>query len=213
MHRRQKRAAQVGSASKAEVHAACPMSAPPPKADIAGANRHARFGPNSDVLWDLCTGYGVLFSKGGLMRNFAVAIILAASVSLAHAGPKEDAGQVVANWGKAFTDGDVDAIAKLYAPDALMIGTLGKEVLTKPDQIHKYFDIALNRDKPRTAKLDSSEALVVDENTVIIAGFDTVTGTRDGQQIVAKGRVTFVIAKRGSNWLIVHLHRSPLPQT
>ena len=143
-----------------------------------------------------------------------LAVILIASVSSAHAGPKEDARQVVANWSIAFTDGDVDAIARLYAPEALMIGTMGKVVLTKPEEIRKYFEAAFKSiDKPRTANLDSSEALVVDDTTVVIAGFDTIAGTRDGQQIIAKGRVTFVVAKRGSGWMIVHLHRSPLPQT
>jgi uncharacterized protein (TIGR02246 family) len=136
---------------------------------------------------------------------------LVTSVALAHAGPKEDAYQVVEKWGKAFTNADVDGIAKLYAPDALMIGTFGKVVLTKPEQVRKYFDGALNSDRPRTATLDSSEALVIDDTTVLIAGFDTITGTKDGQQIVGKGRVTFVVAKRGADWLIVHLHRSPLP--
>ena len=147
------------------------------------------------------------------MRKFLAVSAFVASVSLAHAGPKEDAYQVVGKWSKAFTDADVDAIAKLYAPDALMIGTFGKGVLTKPEQIRKYFDVALNADKPRTAALNSSEALVVDDNTVIIAGFDTITGTKEGQQTIGKGRVTFVVAKRGSDWMIVHLHRSPLPAT
>ena len=148
-----------------------------------------------------------------MKKVILLAVTLIAFASLAQAGPKEDAHQVVANWSKAFTDGDVDAIAKVYAPEALMIGTLGKVVLTKPEQIRQYFDVALNRDKPRTAKLDSSETLVVDDSTVVITGFDTLTSTKDGQQIVAKGRVTFVVAKRGSDWKIVHLHRSPLPQT
>ncbi|MBR0779174.1 nuclear transport factor 2 family protein [Bradyrhizobium diazoefficiens] len=147
------------------------------------------------------------------MRVLMSAIAVIASFSMAHAGPKEDAYRVVEKWGNAFTNADVDAIAKLYAPDALMIGTFGKVVLTKPEQIQKYFDVALNSDKPRTAKLDNSEILVIDDNTVIVAGFDTITGTKDGQQTIGKGRVTFVIAKRGSDWMIVHLHRSPLPAT
>lgn len=147
------------------------------------------------------------------MRKLLTAFALLASVSLAHAGPKEDAYQVVTKWAQAFTDADANAIAKLYAPDALMIGTFGKAVLTKPEQIYKYFDGALNSDKPRTATLNSSEALVVDDNTVVITGFDTITGTKDGQQTIGKGRVTFVVAKRGADWLIVHLHRSPLPAT
>ena len=147
------------------------------------------------------------------MRMFLAMVVLMSSISLAEAGPKEDAQQVVAKWSKAFTDGDVDAIARLYAPDALMIGTQGKTVLTKPEQIRQYFDVALNRDKPRTAALDSSEALVIDDNTVLIAGFDTITSTKDGQQVATRGRVTFLVARRGADWMIVHLHRSPLPQT
>ena len=147
------------------------------------------------------------------MRKAVAAMALVVSVSSAQAGPKEDAYRVVEQWGKAFSDSDVPAIAKLYAPDALMIGTLGKSVLTTPDQIFKYFDVGLNTNKPRTAKLNSSEALVVDDNTVIITGFDTVTGVKDGQPVIGMGRVTFVLAKRGPDWKIVHLHRSPLPQT
>jgi uncharacterized protein (TIGR02246 family) len=147
------------------------------------------------------------------MRRILLAMTLTASVSSAHAGPKEDAYQVVEKWGKAFTTSDVDAIVRLYAQDALMIGTLGKVVLTKPEEIRKYFEIALNTNKPRSASLNSSEALVVDDATVIISGFDTVTGVKDGQPVIGLGRVTFVVAKRGSDWLIVHLHRSPLPAT
>jgi uncharacterized protein (TIGR02246 family) len=43
--------------------------------------------------------------------------------------------QIVEKWSKAFGDADVDGIAKLFAPDALMIGTVGKVVLTKPEHI------------------------------------------------------------------------------
>jgi uncharacterized protein (TIGR02246 family) len=147
------------------------------------------------------------------MRKVLSAMALMASVSLAQAGPKEDAARVVENWGKALTAADVDGIAKLYAPDATMIGTLGKVVLTRPEQIRNYFEVALNAGKPRAATLESSEALVVDDGTVVVAGFDAITSTRDGQTVVNKGRVTFVVAKRGNDWMIVHLHRSPLPAT
>jgi hypothetical protein len=34
---------------------------------------------------------------------------------------------------------------------------------------------------------------------------------RDGQHVSDRGRVTFVIAKRGDDWRIVHFHRSALP--
>jgi ketosteroid isomerase-like protein len=87
----------------------------------------------------------------------------------------------------------------------MMIGTLGKVILTKPDEIFQYLN--LNNNKRRTARLTSSEALAVDDSTVVITGFDSITGVKDGQPINSLGRVTFVLSKRGADWKIVHLHR------
>jgi uncharacterized protein (TIGR02246 family) len=152
-------------------------------------------------------------ARGEFVRKVVSMMALLASVASVNAGPKEEAYQVVENWSKAFTEADVDGIAKLYAPDALMIGTFGRTVLTKPEQIRDYFNVALNTDKPRTAKLISSEALVIDDATVVIVGLDTITSVKDGRPVVAMGRVTLVVAKRESNWMIVHMHRSPLTAT
>ncbi|HUR89590.1 MAG TPA: nuclear transport factor 2 family protein [Ramlibacter sp.] len=44
-----------------------------------------------------------------------------------------------------------------------------------------------------------------------VTGLDTVTGVRDGNPVTARGRVTFVIARRGADWQIVHFHRSAMP--
>jgi uncharacterized protein (TIGR02246 family) len=126
------------------------------------------------------------------------------------AGAKEDAYRLLEEWRRAFADADVDGIAKLYAPEATMIGS-AKGVMTKAEQIRQYFDVALNKNRPRTATFNSSEASVVDDSTVVIAGMDTITSSKDGQTIAGTGRVTFVVAKRGSDWKIVHLHRSPSP--
>jgi ketosteroid isomerase-like protein len=45
------------------------------------------------------------------------------SVSSASAGPAEDAGAVVDRWAAAFNANDAEAVAKLYALDALLFGT------------------------------------------------------------------------------------------
>lgn len=141
---------------------------------------------------------------------FIVSVLLMSSVA-AIAGPKEDALQIVQNWGKAFSDSDVNAIVNLYATDALMIGTAGKTVLKTPECIRKYFEGALLNNKPLTATLNTYEAMSLDDNNVVIAGFDTITAVREGQPLSFSGRVTFVVSKRGAEWKIVHLHRSPLP--
>ncbi len=149
---------------------------------------------------------------GGHMSLFLCAVTLLASASTAFAGPKEDALQVMDKWTKAFTESDVDAIVSLYAPDALFIGTGSKAVVSKPEGIRKYFEAALLTNRPRSATLNSYEAMPLADGAFIITGLDTVTQVKDGNPVSAAGRVTFVIAKRGADWQIVHFHRSAMPQ-
>ena len=88
------------------------------------------------------------------MRKLLVAVALITSLcSTAIAGPKEEALQVLEKWTKAFTDSDVDGIVKLYAPDALFLGTGSKTVVTKPEGIRTYFEQAFLRIKPPGANL------------------------------------------------------------
>ena len=146
------------------------------------------------------------------MREMLIAVALLASLcSTAIAGPKEEALQVLEKWTKAFTDSDVDGIVKLYASDTTFLGTGSKTVVVKPEEIRKYFEQALLSNRPRGARLDSHSAMVVSDSAVVVTGLDTVTGVRDGKPTSANGRVTFVVAKRGSDWQIVHFHRSAMP--
>jgi uncharacterized protein (TIGR02246 family) len=146
------------------------------------------------------------------MRLFLYGFILMASISTAAADSKTDALQIIDRWAKAFSASDVDAIVKLYAPDALFMGTGSKVVVTKPEGIRTYFENALLNNRPRGATLNSHESMVLSDNAVLVTGLDTVTGVRDGNPTSASGRVTFVVAKRGADWQIVHFHRSAMPQ-
>ena len=49
------------------------------------------------------------------------------------------------------------------------------------------------------------------DTAVVIAGLDNVTGVREGKSFSNVGRVTFIVAKRGTDWQIVHFHRSAMP--
>jgi uncharacterized protein (TIGR02246 family) len=146
------------------------------------------------------------------MRIFLYVVMLLASISTSFAGPKDDALQVLDKWTKAFTDSDVDGIVSLYAPDALFVGTGSKAVVTQPEGIRKYFEAALLTNKPRGATLNSYEAMVLSDTAVVVTGLDTVTFVKDGTPMSASGRTTFVVAKRGADWQIVHFHRSAMPQ-
>ena len=146
------------------------------------------------------------------MRELLFAVALFASLcSTVIAGPKEEALQVLEKWTKAFADSDVDGIVKLYAADALFLGTGSKTVVVKPEEIRKYFEQALLNNRPRGATLGSHSAMVLSDTTVVVTGLDTVTGVRDGKPFSNNGRATFVLAKRGSDWQIVHFHRSAMP--
>lgn len=147
------------------------------------------------------------------MRTLLFAASLFACLcSVAAAGPREDALGVLEKWTRAFSASDVDGMVKLYAPDILFLGTSSKAVVTREDEIRKYFEQALLNNRPRSAKVDSYSATVLSDSAVLFTGMDTLTGVRDGAPYSGNGRFTFVIAKRGAEWQIVHFHRSALPE-
>ncbi len=145
------------------------------------------------------------------MRRTILACLLMLACATATAAPRDDALAVVDRWAAAFTASNVDAITSLYAPDATFIGTSSTGVLTGHDAIRGYFERALNEDRPRGATLGEREVTVVSAREVVITGLDTTTRVRDGKRVDTPGRITFVIAKRGRDWQIVHFHRSALP--
>ena len=138
--------------------------------------------------------------------------MMIASISTAAADAKAEALQVIDRWARAFSASDVDGIVKLYSPDALFVGTGSKAVVTRPEGIRTYFENALLNNRPRGASLDSHEVMVLSDQAVVVSGLDTVTGVRDGNPTSVSGRITFVVAKRGADWRIVHFHRSAMPQ-
>jgi uncharacterized protein (TIGR02246 family) len=145
------------------------------------------------------------------MPKIILAFVSVVFGSAALAGPAEEASSVVARWAEAFRASDVDAITSLYAPDAAFIGTGSRTVVTDPAGIRAYFERALLNNRPRGATLDEHVVMPLSSTAALVTGLDTTTSVRDGQVVGTPGRITFVVAERGSEWLIVHFHRSALP--
>jgi uncharacterized protein (TIGR02246 family) len=141
----------------------------------------------------------------------AALVVTGALASPAMAGPEEDALHVIEQWAAAFRASDVDAIVALYAPDAMFLGTGSRTVVLQTAEIRQYFERALLTDRPRGAVLESRSVMALSDGAVVITGLDTTTAVRDGKTISSPGRVTFVVARRGSAWKIVHFHRSAVP--
>jgi uncharacterized protein (TIGR02246 family) len=142
-----------------------------------------------------------------------IAWLLVLMCTSAAAAPRDDALAVVDRWAAAFAASDVDAIVALHAPEATFVGTSSTSVLTGHDAIRGYFERALLVDRPRGAALGERAVTVVSPREVVVTGLDTTTRVRAGERIDTPGRVTFVVAKQGREWRIVHFHRSALPAT
>ena len=145
---------------------------------------------------------------------FGAALLCAcksASTSSAASDSAREAEQIIARWAAAFRESNVDAIASLYAPDASFFGTGSRALVTTPEQIRRYFETGLNRDKPRGAELLEHSVQVVSDDVVIVTGMDRVSGMKNGSVYHADGRVTFILRKQASAWQIIHFHRSALP--
>jgi len=146
------------------------------------------------------------------VRAWLCVFALVASVaSPAFAGPEEEALQVIEKWAAAFNASDVDAIVALYSPDAMFLGTGSRTVVLKTEQIRQYFERALLTDRPRGPVLESRSVMALSDGAVVVTGLDVTTAVRDGKPIRSPGRVTFIVAKRGAEWKIVHFHRSGVP--
>ena len=116
----------------------------------------------------------------------------------------------VREWERAFNGGVGDAVARLYTPDAVLWGTLARELTTSPQDIRRYFiDAALAGLK---VKLGDHILRTSSGSVAIDAGHYDLFRTRDGQTATFPARYTFVLVKHGASWLIAHHHSSMQPQ-
>jgi len=142
------------------------------------------------------------------MQRFGAMLVALAMLApiAASAGPSEDVASVVDRWAKAFNANDVDALAKLYAPDAVLIGPAGSTVYEGGDTIRKYYS-RLEKSGDNV-KMDVRKVVVLDDNVAYVAGFDEFTAVRNGQTGTSSNGFTMVLVRRDNQWLIAHQHSS-----
>jgi uncharacterized protein (TIGR02246 family) len=113
--------------------------------------------------------------------------------------------EVLERWRTAYLDSDVDALVKLYAPDAQFIGTDSKQAIVGSARIREYFASLFLSQGPRIDVYTQRNNMVLSEDVVIVAGHSALPGVKEPV------RITFVIARRGGEWLIVQFHASAMP--
>jgi ketosteroid isomerase-like protein len=66
------------------------------------------------------------------MRRFVCAVLLALATQVpvaASAGAPEDVAAALDRWAATFNANDIDALAKLYTPNAVLVGTTGSTLI------------------------------------------------------------------------------------
>jgi hypothetical protein len=70
---------------------------------------------------------------------FALSGIIFLVSSNAFAGPKEDVAAATMKWGETLGQNDPDSVLALYAPDAVLWGTLSPKVRADRTALRDYF--------------------------------------------------------------------------
>jgi uncharacterized protein (TIGR02246 family) len=105
----------------------------------------------------------------------------------------------------------------LFTPDAVMWGTTMTEVGTGSAAVRAYFTPVFGNRAPglvTSASARTSEVLQLSDTAVLVAGRWAIERTAPpGVAVPAPSdlRYTFVVAKRGDQWQISHLHSSTRP--
>ena len=112
-----------------------------------------------------------------------------------------------AEWIATFNTRDPVRISALYAPDAILWGTVSKTIRTTPEEILEYFkESAIKRPDLRMVLGEYHVRLYSDIATN--SGYYTSRNPVDGQEVVIPMRFTFTYRREGNRWMIVNHHSS-----
>jgi uncharacterized protein (TIGR02246 family) len=125
------------------------------------------------------------------------------------AAPADDAAAVFAKWKAAYDANDNVAVARLYAPNAILHGTRSNNVTVGRDAITKYFTIVVGTGNK--VEFREHQLMPLGDSTVLAVGFNDFMRNRDGKLIPEPARFTIVLTKQGNEWLIAHHHSSLRP--
>ena len=125
------------------------------------------------------------------------------------AGPAEDASAAIDRWAAAFSANDANALVKLYTSDALLHGIASPKLHAGSEAIREYFRTAPESGKKVT--IGERHMVVLADAAVMGVGFYEFELFQNGIRVPRPARFTFVVVKRGADWLIAHHHSSVLP--
>jgi uncharacterized protein (TIGR02246 family) len=112
-------------------------------------------------------------------------------------------------WSEALSRRDLESLAALYAPEAILLPTLSREIRRTPAEIAEYFRAFLENG-PECRVLDSSVQRT--GGVILHAGIYRFTMTAQAGRPEVDVRFTFVYQEKGAGWEIILHHSSFLPE-
>jgi uncharacterized protein (TIGR02246 family) len=149
------------------------------------------------------------------MRRLAISsLALALLAGAAIADDRADVKAAIESWGKTVADGctsDPNKIARLYAKDGVLWGTLSQSLRSDAVGIRDYFEGACAK-LPKLRVEFKDHRVRVYGNTAVDSGTYVFSFEKDGAKADLPARYTFVLVKNGGQWQIVDHHSSAMPQ-
>ena len=125
------------------------------------------------------------------------------------AGPAEDANAALDRFSAAYTANDVEALVKLYAPNAILLGTNSPAISEGREAVRAYFTNLKLAGSGNRNEIQERRTIVVDDSAVVVTGFYQFTRMSDGKPVAGPARFTVLLTKIDGQWLIAHHHSSP----
>ena len=141
---------------------------------------------------------------------FVLSSTLFLIVADASAGPKEDVGATTLTWGDTLGQNDPDKVVALYAPDAVLWGTLSPKVRADRATLRDYFVTAF-KVLPNLKVAFGEQLIRVYGTTAVNTGYYTFSYVKDGESKTLPARYSFTLVKDGEKWMIVDHHSSAMP--
>ena len=133
----------------------------------------------------------------------------------ATAGESADEAKVAAAtrlWIDTFNTRDAARITALYAPDAVLWGTVSQTIRTTHDEILEYF-IDSSKKRPDLRMFLGEYHVQLLGDLATNSGYYTSRNPVDGKEVVIPMRFTFMYRREGDNWVIVNHHSSRFAAT
>ena len=151
------------------------------------------------------------------MRHYFVSTLvclvsgaLLATSAIAQPSPKEEVAAATVTWGQTLGRNDPDEMVRLYAPDAVLWGTLSPTLRADRDAMRDYFVTAF-KTLPSLKVTFGDQLIRVYGSTAVNTGYYTFTYLRDGQTATLPARYSFTFVKNADKWIIVDHHSSAMP--